>query len=73
MENLQFQKIFFLKDKKNFYITNRFSLKTTHILRSRVNCILTTSKTINDDNPKFNCRIDGLENKSPLLLYLIKN
>ena len=33
----------YLKDKKNLYITNEKSLKTAHILRSRVNCILTTS------------------------------
>ena len=50
---LAISKDFYLKDKKNFYITNNHSLKTTHILRSKVNCILTTSKTINDDNPKL--------------------
>ncbi len=63
----------FLKDKKHFYITNKLSLKTAHILRSRVNCILTTSKTINDDNPKLNCRLDGLEKFSPYIAILDKN
>ena len=67
---LAVSKDYYLKDKKNFYITNRFSLKTAHILRSRVNCILTTSKTINQDNPKLNCRIEGLENKSPFVAII---
>ena len=63
----------YLKDKKNLYITNEKSLKTAHILRSRVNCILTTSKTVNDDNPKLNCRINGLNNFSPQVAILDKN
>ncbi len=70
---LAISKDFFLKDKNHFYITNNRSLKTAHILRSRVNCILTTSKTINDDNPKLNCRLDGLEKFSPYVAILDKN
>ena len=64
---------FFLKDTKNLYITNSHSLAATHILRSKINCILTTSKTINDDNPKLNCRINGLYNQSPNVAILDKN
>ena len=63
----------FLKDKKNFYITNEACLKTTHILRSKVNCIMTSYKTINDDNPKLNCRLIGLEKFSPKVAILDKN
>ena len=63
----------YLKDKKNFYITNKLSLETSHILRSTVNCILTTSKTINDDNPKLNCRINGLRYASPKIAILDNN
>ena len=63
----------YLKKNNNLYITNEFSLKTTHIIRSRVNCILTSSKTINDDNPRLNCRIDGLRNFSPKVVILDKN
>ena len=70
---LAISKDYYLKDKKNFYITNSESLKTTHILRSRVNCILTTHKTINEDNPKLNCRTFGLNNFSPQIAILDKN
>ena len=36
-------------------------------------CILTSSKTIIKDNPKLNCRINGLENKSPTRIIIDKN
>ena len=70
---LAVSKDFYIKDKEQLYITNDQSLKTTHILRSKVNCILTTYKTINQDNPKLNCRLDGLENFSPQVAILDKN
>ena len=70
---LAISKDFYLKDKKNFYITNKYSLKTTHILRSRNSCIITTAKTINDDNPKLNCRIVGLKKYSPNVAIIDKN
>ena len=63
----------FLKDKKKFYLTNKFSLQTVHVIRSKVNCILTTSKTVNDDNPRLNCRINGLEKLSPQIAIIDKN
>ena len=70
---LAVSKDFFLKDKKNFYITNEYSLKTTHILRSKISCILTTAKTINDDNPKLNCRIEGLDKFTPNVAIIDKD
>ncbi len=70
---LAVSKDFYIKDKKQLYITNDQSLQTTHILRSRVNCILTTYKTINEDNPKLNCRLEGLEKFSPQVAILDKN
>ena len=70
---LAVSKDLFLKDKKNFYITNKHSLETAHILRSKVNCILTSSNTINDDNPKLNCRIEGLHLASPKIAIIDKN
>ena len=70
---LAISKDFYIKDKKNFYITNEHSRKATHVLRSKVNCILTTYKTINADNPKLNCRIDGLKYSSPIVAILDKN
>jgi diaminohydroxyphosphoribosylaminopyrimidine deaminase/5-amino-6-(5-phosphoribosylamino)uracil reductase len=41
-----------------------------NFLRSKYDCLLTTSKTINDDDPLLNCRIEGLERKSPDLIIL---
>ncbi len=70
---LAISKDFYLKDRRDFYITSKQSLETAHILRSKVNCILTTSNTVNDDNPKLNCRIDGLRNKSPQIAILDSN
>ena len=42
----------------------------THLLRSQYNALLSTSKSINNDNSLLNCRIDGLENKSPDLIII---
>ena len=70
---LAISKDYYLKDKKKFYITNKKSLETAHILRSKVNCILTSSTTINEDNPKMNCRIAGLEYASPKIAILDRN
>ena len=70
---LAISKDFYIKDKKNLYITNEHSRKATHVIRSKVNCILTTYKTINADNPKLNCRINGLYNSSPHVAILDKN
>ena len=63
----------FTKNRKKIYITNENSRKVTHVLRSKVNCILTTYKTVNADNPKLNCRINGLNNFSPYVAILDKN
>ena len=52
-------------NKKSKWITNKYSIKRTHFLRSQYDCILSTSKTVNLDNSRLNCRIEGLENKSP--------
>ena len=54
-------------------MTNNLSLQTSHIIRSKVNCIITSWKTINDDNPKLNCRVDGLRIFSPQIAILDKN
>ncbi len=70
---LAISKDFYIKDKNKFYITNTHSRKTTHILRSKVNCILTTYKTINADNPQLNCRINGLSMFSPQVAIIDKN
>jgi diaminohydroxyphosphoribosylaminopyrimidine deaminase/5-amino-6-(5-phosphoribosylamino)uracil reductase len=60
----------YTKHINNKWITNDQSRKTGHLLRSKYNLLITTSKTINEDNALFNCRIDGLENKNPDLMII---
>ena len=67
---LAVSKDFFTINKKSKWITNKSSRKLANFLRSKYDCLLTTSKTINDDNPLLNCRIEGLEQKSPDLIIL---
>ena len=71
-------KIAFSKDnltinKKDKWITNYRSRKVGHLLRSRYDCIISTSKTINKDNSLLNCRIDGLNNYKPDLIIIDRN
>lgn len=63
-------KDYYTKNKKEKRITNLYSEKITHLLRSQYDCIVSTSKTINDDNSLLTCRINGLENKSPDLIII---
>ena len=54
-------------------ITNNHSKQVTHLIRSNNQAILTTHKTVNSDNPKLNCRIDGLLKFSPFKIILDKD
>ena len=58
---------------KKKWITNESSRKIVHLLRSRYDCILSTSKTINLDNSLLNCRIDGLDKFKPDLFIIDLN
>ena len=58
---------------KKKWITNESSRKVVHLLRSRYDCILSTSKTINLDNSLLNCRIDGLDKFKPNLFIIDLN
>jgi len=62
---------FIYSNKKN--ITNKHSRNISHLLRYQNQGILITSRTLNIDNPKLNCRINGLENYSPTRFILDKN
>ena len=53
-------------------ITTKQTDKLTHYLRYKNDSILVTSKTINYDNPKLNCRITGLNKFSPRRIILDK-
>ena len=66
-------KDYFTKNIKKKRITNFYSQKRSHFLRSMYDCIVSTSKSINDDNSILDCRIEGLENKSPDLIILDRN
>ena len=55
------------------FITNEHSRKVTHILRSQNQGILTSYKTINNDDPLLNCRIQGLEKFSPVKFIIDKD
>jgi len=67
---LAVSKDFFSINRKTRWITNQRSRKLANFMRSKYDCLLTTSKTINDDDPLLNCRIEGLEKKSPSVIIL---
>ena len=66
-------KDFFTKNRKKKWITNEYSRGRVHLLRSKHDCILTTSKTVIKDNPDLSCRIQGLEKRSPVKIILDQN
>ena len=60
-------------NKKKKWISNIFSRKITHLIRSQHDGIISTSKTINSDNALLNCRIDGLNQFKPDLFIIDLN
>ena len=66
-------KDFFTKNLKKKFITNETSRSRGNFLRSMYDCLVSTSKSINFDNAMMNCRIKGLENKSPDLIIIDRN
>ena len=63
-------KDYYTINKKQKSITNTRSKIVTHLLRSRYDSIISTAKTINNDNALLNCRINGLNNNKPDLLII---
>ncbi len=63
-------KDFFTINKKKKWITNEYSRGRVHLMRSQHDSIITSSKTIKEDNPSLNCRINGLETTSPAVIIL---
>ncbi len=63
-------KDFLTISKKKKWITNKPSRKIVHLLRSRYDSILSTSKSINEDDSLLNCRIEGLNNYRPDLFII---
>ena len=59
--------------KKQKKITNIHSDKFSHFLRYKNDSIIVSNKTLNIDNPKLNCRLNGLEKYSPIRIIFDKN
>jgi len=55
------------------WISNDESRRYTNFLRSKNDAILIGANSFRKDNPTLNCRIDGLENRSPKRIILNKN
>ena len=62
-------KLIYSKGSKR--ITHETSDKLTHYLRYKNDSIMISSKTLNIDNPKLNCRLKGFENFSPRRIIFI--
>ena len=60
----------FTVNKYSKWITNLRSRKVSHLIRSRYDCIISTSESINKDNSLLNCRIKGLNNFKPDLVII---
>ena len=54
-------------------ITDKSTDKLTHYLRYKNDTIMISSKTLNIDNPKLNCRLKGFEKFSPKRIILDRN
>ena len=61
---------YFTINKKEKWITNEASRNKVHLLRNMHDCILSTSKSINQDDSLLNCRINGLNNQKPDLFII---
>ena len=61
---------YFTINKNEKWITNKASRNKVHLLRNMHDCILSTSKSINQDDSLLNCRINGLNNKKPDLFII---
>ena len=60
----------FTINKYSKWITNLRSRNVAHLIRSRYDCIISTSESINKDNSLLNCRINGLDNFKPHILII---
>ena len=63
-------KDFYTINRKSKWITNNKSRKVGHLLRSKYDCIISTSTSVNKDNSILNCRIKGLDNYKPDLIII---
>ena len=59
-----------ITSSKKKWISNSSSRKIVHHLRSNNDAILVGSNTVKIDNPRLTCRINGLENTSPIRIVI---
>ncbi|MDC3063244.1 bifunctional diaminohydroxyphosphoribosylaminopyrimidine deaminase/5-amino-6-(5-phosphoribosylamino)uracil reductase RibD [Alphaproteobacteria bacterium] len=59
-----------LKNKNSKWISNELSRNFGHMLRAFTDGILTTNSTIEKDNSKLTCRLNGLEKYSPVKIIV---
>ena len=67
---LAVSKDFYTINKKGRWITNKYSRGRVHLIRSNHDCIITSSNTVNTDNPRLTCRINGMKTMSPSRIIL---
>ena len=70
---LAISKDFYTINKTSEWITNHKSRRIAHFIRSKYDCIVSTSRTINKDNSLLNCRLDGFNNFKPDLIIIDNN
>ena len=70
---LALSKDYFTINKKTKWITNQSSRKRAHLIRSEYDAIISTSKSINNDNSILNCRLNGFDSKKPDLIVIDRN
>ncbi len=72
MAKIAVSKDLFTINRRKKWITNEFSRQRVHLLRSIHDCLLTSSATINSDNPDLTCRVNGLESTTPSCIIIDK-
>lgn len=58
------------KERRGIKISGTLSRTHTHILRAQNNAILVGIGTILADDPQLNCRLPGMEMRSPVRIIL---
>ena len=59
-----------LKNKNSKWISNELSRNFGHMMRANSDGVLTTNSTIEKDNSRLTCRLNGLEKYSPLKIVV---
>jgi len=66
-------KDYFTINKNSKWITNSLSRDRAHLIRSEYDSIISTSKSINNDNSLLNCRLNGFNKEKQDLIIINLN